>query len=977
MNKDYTNDSPFSQKPKQTPPHTPWYDEITETPNPEVQEADIEFIQFKQEFLPLIWPDGHGFPYFCRFKPRMDALWQKDVELAELLTLWPQSDIYFGVATGSAEGTNKQRVSLRGQIFPHTIGCFFADFDAADYDPAINEAKKAGKQIDITEAKAKAWEALNDAQNRTFEASMILDTGGGFQAFWLLSKPIVITDENRRDIELLMKHLCGIWGGDQAVKDLARVLRVPGTLNVKPHYLNGPFPCRIVKLNARLRYPLKRFQKMAIASQAAKRMPLEEVAKQSAKSKTSKPIPTQEGGRGREDRRRQAGSKNWKYELAVATQCFESLDVTANDENWYRIVLGLAGTFAGSPVEQALFERLDKWSQGSSRYNEASKGGRAYLERRWQEIKERQEWKKGKAGIGSVITLARAQDPAYDEKLKKRLASRTIDPLREAIEKAENAEALTDMLPDFVALALNLKATDLTKICHLLKKKGVKPSDISQFRSDIKATKRENEQKRAPKTKVHESELDEEFNLLVYSPLDDAGHAESFLALHPNQFVTVDEWGLLAWDGKKWEKRGAKAKLFSRVRRHLKARVKAATQARDMGLIDDKRLDTFWAQCSRGTARINAVVTQVMLDETINKAPERFDKYHMYLNCKSGILDIGRMQLYLHDPTYYFTTCAPVEIAEKPDMTPLYNWLDSLQLSEEVETFLQKWAGYCLTGSTKEECFLYISGPKRSGKGTYADMLKAVLGKPLSNEISAKTLMRRNNSSDAQNFALAPLKPCRFIAVQETGKYHKFRTEEIKNLTGGDAIYCAHKGKPHFSYKPKFKITITSNKPPRPDDVTDEAFWQSRLRYIRFHKSFLGQEDKALKDERIKTPEFKSAFLAWALDGAQMWLQDGHMNATSEMVWWAIEERGEQDQILQWIEEECNTDTEPNTFTSHKDLYQAYEAWANANGITPRRKRQFTRELREKGYVKKKKSERINAKVKTQYGYYGIEPLLG
>ena len=98
MNKDYTNDYPSSQDANQPSPQPHWDDEITETFNWEIQEAD--FNRFKQEFLPLIWPAGHGFPYFCRFKPRMAAFWPEDystVRLAGLYDMWPNSDIYFGV----------------------------------------------------------------------------------------------------------------------------------------------------------------------------------------------------------------------------------------------------------------------------------------------------------------------------------------------------------------------------------------------------------------------------------------------------------------------------------------------------------------------------------------------------------------------------------------------------------------------------------------------------------------------------------------------------------------------------------------------------------------------------------------------------------------------------------------------------------------------------------------------------------------
>ena len=288
-------------------------------------------------------------------------------------------------------------------------------------------------------------------------------------------------------------------------------------------------------------------------------------------------------------------------------------------------MLALAGTFAGSPVEQALFERLDKWSQGSSRYNEAKEGGRAYLERRWQEIKERQACKIGKASIATVITFARAQDPAYDQKLKNRLTNHTVDPLKEAIEKVENASELTKMLPDLVELALGLPAVQLTRIRILLEEKNVKAKAIDRFESDIKATERERGQKKAHNPKIDPNQFDKETKALVFCNADDAGHAEGFLILHPNEFVTVDEWGLLAWDGKKWEKEGAKKKLFSAIRKHLGERAKAATQALKQGIIDEKEYKNLIMGSRKTTARINAVMTQVMMDFELHKSTEMFD----------------------------------------------------------------------------------------------------------------------------------------------------------------------------------------------------------------------------------------------------------------------------------------------------------------------------------------------------------------
>jgi hypothetical protein len=43
-------------------------------------------------------------------------------------------------------------------------------------------------------------------------------------------------------------------------------------------------------------------------------------------------------------------------------------------------------------------------------------------------------------------------------------------------------------------------------------------------------------------------------------------------------------------------------------------------------------------------------------------------------------------------------------------------------------TFLQRWLGYCLTGSVREEFFLFLLGPPGTGKGTLTKILHSILG---------------------------------------------------------------------------------------------------------------------------------------------------------------------------------------------------------------------------------------------------------
>lgn len=64
------------------------------------------------------------------------------------------------------------------------------------------------------------------------------DSGGGYQAVWLLDATIPVTDANRTDVAHVQKEWVRLIGGDPAASDLNRVLRLPGSVNRKPKY--GP-----------------------------------------------------------------------------------------------------------------------------------------------------------------------------------------------------------------------------------------------------------------------------------------------------------------------------------------------------------------------------------------------------------------------------------------------------------------------------------------------------------------------------------------------------------------------------------------------------------------------------------------------------------------------------------------------------------------------------------------------------------------
>jgi hypothetical protein len=64
--------------------------------------------------------------------------------------------------------------------------------------------------------------------------SVIVHSGGGLHLYWLFDQPVVLADETARDQWAGVQADWVLWmGGDQGAKDLARVLRIPGTVNAK------------------------------------------------------------------------------------------------------------------------------------------------------------------------------------------------------------------------------------------------------------------------------------------------------------------------------------------------------------------------------------------------------------------------------------------------------------------------------------------------------------------------------------------------------------------------------------------------------------------------------------------------------------------------------------------------------------------------------------------------------------------------
>lgn len=430
-------------------------------------------------------------------------------------------------------------------------------------------------------------------------------------------------------------------------------------------------------------------------------------------------------------------------------------------------------------------------------------------------------------------------------------------------------------------------------------------------------------------------ELEAEQALLTQG-LHDEGNARCVTLRYPNRFARNSAYGWLYNTGSHWVTEGAEEKLGLAIVETLQARIRAALESGQA-----EKQAPLIKYCAPTNARVQGAKGR--LTDILFTPLEHFDSPKHLLNCINGVVDLRTGVIRPHEPGDHFLYCVPTEYDPKADQSTWVDWLTET-VGNEQQRYLQQVTGYSLTGYTSEEILLYMHGQPRAGKGVVTETIGAMLGQPLAKEVNFATFTAAR-SGDSQNFDLAPLKPCRVVFASESNAYEKFNEAKVKALTGGNEVYCAFKHHTHFSYRPEFKIWLSSNQPVNADP-DDDAVW-GRVRVIEFKHSYLGKEDKGLK-QRMKSPRILRGVLAWAVAGAVEWFTIGTRGLPEPEASARVKaaHRAELDNVKVWIDECCM----PGEFTGTSALYSSYQNWCEENGVTPKRQRGLTQALQRKGY---------------------------
>ncbi|BBZ98229.1 hypothetical protein BRDID11004_08620 [Bradyrhizobium diazoefficiens] len=100
----------------------------------------------------------------------------------------------------------------------------------ADLDPRKLQGGDASGE-NFKRERSRLLEVVTDISGADCPPTLIVDSGGGYQAWWQLAKPLPATPENVELVEGIGRTIQQRYGGD-SVFDIARIMRLPGTVNV-------------------------------------------------------------------------------------------------------------------------------------------------------------------------------------------------------------------------------------------------------------------------------------------------------------------------------------------------------------------------------------------------------------------------------------------------------------------------------------------------------------------------------------------------------------------------------------------------------------------------------------------------------------------------------------------------------------------------------------------------------------------------
>lgn len=424
-------------------------------------------------------------------------------------------------------------------------------------------------------------------------------------------------------------------------------------------------------------------------------------------------------------------------------------------------------------------------------------------------------------------------------------------------------------------------------------------------------------------------------------PQTDIANGRRFVEQHGDDVrYNADSKRWLAWDGIRWHD-NAVVEVESRAKDTAVSIWDEAKESKNTSL-------SAWAVRSESSAGVHGMLEMAHSEASV-AITAALDTDPWLLNTPSGTVNLktGELRPARREDLITKVTAAPFDPGAECS-----RWLQfhdevcihaDFTTDRELIDYMQRLAGYSLTGSVREQIFAVFFGQGRNGKTVWLNVIRGLLG---DYAVTTATDLLLSKRDGAPGHALAILHGRRFVGCAETDAGRRLDESMVKNITGSDKIPARWLYGQPFEFDPTHKLFLATNH--RPDiKGTDEAIWR-RIHPVPFLRTI--DPAKVDSDLEAKLKNEWPGILAWMVRGCLDWQGLGGLNPPAAVVEAAASYRQESDAVARFIEDCCELLHGAQVETSR--LVAAYRLWCETEAEQPLSSTAFGREMSNRGCPK-------------------------
>ncbi len=417
----------------------------------------------------------------------------------------------------------------------------------------------------------------------------------------------------------------------------------------------------------------------------------------------------------------------------------------------------------------------------------------------------------------------------------------------------------------------------------------------------------------------------------------DLGQAEYLQRLHGQDLRfchAAKTW--FSWDGARWREDEGSALAAHYTNQAARKRQRRALELPDP---DERQNEVKFALRQENAAAVESTLRQLRTIPGMSIRIEELDPDPYLVTVANGTLDLRTGSLHSHRRECLSTKLSPIHYDPRALCPTWEAFLKRvLDGDTELERYLQRAAGYSLTGSVEEHCLFYLFGTGRNGKGTFLETLYRIAG-DYGQRAPFSTFLARRYQSDGPRSDLARLRGARFVHASEANEGQRVDEALVKELTGGDTIAARFCYGDFFEFRPTHKLWWSANHR-LVIRGTDEGIW-SRIHLVPFSVTIPPEERDQKLAARLEAE--LPGILAWAVLGALEWRELGGLRPPARVLAASQEYREEMDPLDGFLETCCERDQ--GASVRKRDLFLCYEAFIERNGGEVMTKKEFSQTL--------------------------------